>query len=391
MHSKELFACLVLSFVFGIVHAYSVLVVPLEDAFDASRSLVSFAYSLSLMSLTFMVLLGHSFYGRFAPARIGSVALLVGAFGCFLAAISPTLPFVWIGYGLLFGAANGVGYGFALQFSKVAWQERGGLAMGLVTAFYAFGAMLASPVLFWVVEVWSGQAGFVAQGLLCLAVLPVFAGLTAKTSLSVQTDDSKLTDKNTDRALRAKARTGLIWCSYGAAVFAGLMTISQATEILAVSGIPRGVSVLAPILIAASNLFGAVLGGLATDRFAGKWILAGLPVGTAFGIGLLVGGAATSVLMAGLLIVGFFYGATIAAYPAWISGRFGTASGIRVYGRVFTAWGAAGLFAPVLAGAAFDVTGSYATALGLSAALAILSCLVSFAITRPECNSSGSR
>ena len=336
MHLKELFACLLLSFVFGIVHAYSVLVVPLEEAFGASRSFVSFAYSLSLMSLTVMVLLGHSFYGRFTPARIGAVALVIGACGCLLAAVSPTLPFVWIGYGLLFGAANGVGYGFALQFSKVAWPERGGLAMGLVTAFYAFGAMLASPVLYWVVEIWNGQAGFVAQALLCLAVLPLFLALTAATSLSVRTDEnSKLAGRDTDKDLRNKARTGLIWCSYGAAVFAGLMTISQATEILAVAGISREVSVLAPILIAASNLFGAVLGGLATDRFDGKWTLAGLPVGTALGISLLVGGTGSTALMAGLLMVGFFYGATIAAYPAWISDRFGTASGIRVYGSVY--------------------------------------------------------
>ena len=39
----------------------------------------------------------------------------------------------------------------------------------------------------------------------------------------------------------------------------------------------------------------------------------------------------------------------------------------RVYGRLFSAWGAAGLTAPLIAGALFDWTGSYTLALAVAA------------------------
>ena len=53
-------------------------------------------------------------------------------------------------------------------------------------------------------------------------------------------------------------------------------------------------------------------------------------------------------------VVGFAYGGTIATYPAAIANLFPGEDGPRAYGRVFTAWGAAGLVAPWLAGQIYD-------------------------------------
>ena len=39
---------------------------------------------------------------------------------------------VWVGYGVMFGAANGLGYSFALQYSALAIPAFRGAAMGLV-------------------------------------------------------------------------------------------------------------------------------------------------------------------------------------------------------------------------------------------------------------------
>jgi len=46
------------------------------------------------------------------------------------------------------------------------------------------------------------------------------------------------------------------------------------------------------------------------------------------------------------------------------------------YGRIFLAWGAAGLLAPVAAGTLFDQTGSYAGALVIAATLSVISTVV---------------
>jgi MFS family permease len=76
-------------------------------------------------------------------------------------------------------------------------------------------------------------------------------------------------------------------------------------------------------------------------------------------------------------IIGFAYGGTIATYPAAIANLFPGEDGPRAYGRIFTAWGTAGLMAPWLAGQIYDWYGTYTTALWVAAVLGILSAVTS--------------
>ena len=72
--------------------------------------------------------------------------------------------------------------------------------------------------------------------------------------------------------------------------------------------------------------------------------------------------------------VGFAYGAIIAVYPVAIAERFAE-DGARAYGRVFIAWGFAGLVAPWSAGLLYDGYGEYQPAMVIAAVVAILSAL----------------
>ena len=134
---------------------------------------------------------------------------------------------------------------------------------------------------------------------------------------------------------------------------AGLMVIGHAAGIAAAFR-PDLASWVAPVVIAACNLFGSMVGGRLADRMPGGVLLAALALMTTLTLtGLATFGAAGGLLV-GLGCVGFAYGGTIAAYPAAIAKLFGMRRSARVYGRVFTAWGCAGLLGPWLAGALFD-------------------------------------
>ncbi len=139
-------ACLPLAAALGSIHAFSIFVAPLEARFAASRSTISLTYSLALIVLTLGVLAGHRLYGVPAARLLLAIGLLAAA-GVALAARATALPQVWIGYSLLFGLANGLGYGYALHAAGQTMPGREGRAMGLVTACYALGAALAPPLL----------------------------------------------------------------------------------------------------------------------------------------------------------------------------------------------------------------------------------------------------
>ena len=170
-------------------------------------------------------------------------------------------------------------------------------------------------------------------------------------------------------------RVILLWLAYFGAVLAGLMVIGHA------SGIdlwrrPDAAPWLAPMVIGASNLAGALIAGRLADRLPlGRLLacLALLTCGALLAISLDSGRIGT---LASFAAIGFAYGGTISAYPAAIAKWFGMAQGPYVYGRVFTAWGAAGLLGPWLAGALFDAGGGYGLALGCASALGLSSAIL---------------
>ena len=70
-------ASCILTLVLGSVHAFSVFLEPMEQAFDATRAEVSFTYSLTLVCLTLAVLAGHWAYGALRPSLFALLSCIV--------------------------------------------------------------------------------------------------------------------------------------------------------------------------------------------------------------------------------------------------------------------------------------------------------------------------
>ena len=370
-----LIAAALLSAVLGSVHAFSVFLGPLEAQFGFSRAQISLTYSLALVALTCAVLWGHIAYGRWRPAVLFLLTGALGALGAMLAGAAGSLAGVWLGYSLCFGAANGLGYGFSLQLAAQANPGHGGWAMGVVTAAYALGAMLA-PVGF---DVALSAGGFSMAMSALAACLIATGGLGA---LVLHLCRAQYQGSGTAAGSPVPRRPVIrLWLGYGAAVAGGLMAIGHATAI-AEDMQYGGAAWNAPAMIAALNLVGSLAAGRMMDSLPSRLVLIALTTLSTTVIGLLaLWGGATTVLP-GLAIVGFAYGGVIAAIPAEITKRFGAMDGPRIYGRVFTAWGCAGLTAPWVAGRVFDRSGDYRMALLMAAAISALSVVALWTYSR---------
>ena len=70
------------------------------------------------------------------------------------------------------------------------------------------------------------------------------------------------------------------------------------------------------------------------------------------------------------------YGAIIAAYPVAVITCFGAPASPRIYGRVFTAWGLAGVVGPWVAGWLYDTSGDYQRALTIAVVSSVIAAAV---------------
>jgi len=366
-----------MTFVLGSIHAFSVFLQPWESLLSASRAEASLIYSFALVALTASVLLGHLIFGKIGAAMLSLVICLVAAGGAYLAGIATTLPTVWIGYSLLFGAANGFGYGFALQISAQALPERKGVAMGVVTAFYAFGATVFA-IIFKV----SVSSNGIALAMNLLAGALVATGLFSALMMHLGQVRYRGEGKgNVDSAVRGTGRTQrLLWLGYGAGSMAGLMAIGHATGIVSSAGGDAGLITAGPVLIALANMAGGLSAGWLADRVQLATLLKLLPLLSTGGLIFLSLSPGVAMVMGAIVVVGGSYGALIAVYPVAVSDRFGPRASARIYGRVFTAWGLAGLVGPWGAGTLFDTFGNYSLAMALASAISLVSLACIFSL-----------
>ena len=142
--TRTLAACVVLSAVLGTIHAFSLFIDPFEEGLDAGRGAVSSVYSLALVALTLAVLTGHPLFRRLPGPLVALGAAGGAAAGLLLASSAASIAVLIVGYGLVFGASNGLGYAFSLQQGAEANPDRRGFGIGLVTAAYALGAALGA-------------------------------------------------------------------------------------------------------------------------------------------------------------------------------------------------------------------------------------------------------
>jgi OFA family oxalate/formate antiporter-like MFS transporter len=350
----------------GIFHAWSLVVAALGVRFGLSLSVVSAVYAAAVGCFALGMLTAPRIVRGVAPAAAAAGAAWLGAAG--LALVSLGSPWaLWVGYAGFFGVANGVGYSVALQTVQSALPQRRGFATSLAVTAYAVGPAALAPVLelgvrrLGVLETFALMAGIVA--LAGAAQLPLLAG--ARTPVTPVAPNASRRTTIYDRTFWS------LWLGFFLSSAAGLAVFAHAAPLILALGGGATAATLGTALLAIGNAVGRLLGGSLTDVLEARRVMVAAGVVGAAGLlgcaWLLTAGSA----LAGLAATGVYYGMVSSAVPAAVGRFYGIARLTFVYGRLFTAWGAAGLVAPIVAGVAFDSSGSYRIAL-LGAGIAAL-------------------
>jgi MFS family permease len=354
----------------GALYGWSLFYRPIEAELGIGRAWLSAVFALASLVFTLCMVAAPFFC---AGWKAGRVALLAGALagsGTALPGLVGELWALFLGYGVLYGAACGFGYSAAIQSAVLAWRRRQGLAAGICAGAGAVGSVAAALLFARGIEAMGPWRTFVAAGAAYLAF-----GLLAAV-LMRRVDMPRPARRRDGAPAPAAGETALmlrLWCGFFFGACAGLMTLGHAAGIAAAYGAAVSGAALATALVTGGNGAGRIVCGWLADALPVRAVLAGaalLAAAGLFGLALFPSLGAAFVAVAA---IGLAYGGMAATYPAATARYFGAERMGVVFGRVFTAWGAAGFVAPAVAGALFDLTGGYRLAVLLAGGAALLS------------------
>jgi len=366
-----LIACLLITFCMGTIHAFSTLIQNIEIQTSVGRMASSFVYSIALVNVTLAVFFGHILYRKLSPNLLISLIAILPLIGLFFSSLQSWLGWV-IGYGFLFGLSSGLGYGLSLFIvSSITERDKLGYALGLVTASYAFGAVafsIAYPFLF---SYLGFKNGYII-GLVTLTLIVMVALICYKVSkVNIKNE------LNGDNQIQSKSlKISQLWFGYFLGVFAGLMAIGHAVPLIISFGGSTLTAVSAITLMTLGSAIAGIYAGWLVDRYGCKRpLLVILIINCLALIGL---STITNIhlLLVLLVTIASLYGAVIAIYPTLVNHFVGSELSAKIYGRVFTAWGAAGLISPSLAGWLFEKNNNYNTSILFALSLSFIAVLL---------------
>jgi MFS family permease len=370
----------------GTLFAWSILLPPLTHDLGGSAAATSTVFSAALVLFAAVVLVGGRLADERGPRALAIAAGVVMGAGLAVCAAAPSLPVVAIGYGGLFGLGSGLAYVTVVSVAGTRFDDRRGLALGVVVGAYAAGPILVGPL---------GTLAIEAVGWRpTVAVLAVLiAGATAAAARWLPSEPARRGRSTPSAAARGRRTTGLwsLWAVFLLSTAPGLLAFSYTTDIALERGLSTGAAGAVVGLLAAGNLVGRLVAGPLSDRWGTVATIAVTLLALAAAVAALGWLSAAAVALVALPVLGAQYGAISAVLPAATADlvgpeRFGTS-----YGRVFTSWGVAGVVGPAAGGWLHAGAGTYRPAFQASlvcAALALVA-LAAFAraLARPHADS----
>ncbi len=361
---------ILLNMAFGGLYAYSSLVPGLERAGVLTRADTAMVFALSTTSFMSGVWASAYMLARWRPSAIAIMAGLAAAAGLLFCASWPSLGVLVAGYSGIYGASVGVGYAVSLASLARVPMKRPGSAAGIVVAAFAIGSV------FWAQALSHGITRIGVAATLALSALVVVC-LACAAALALRVPES-LTGLGADTAPSERGRSSglqsgqrahipvrVLWLTFFAMASSGLTVIGHALQLLDPQSryVIFGLSVVA--LAGGANGAGRLFGGAFADRLSPLALL-GVPlVLITVGLVLLFTHLSAIGSYIAVLLIALMYGWCSAAVPALVMLTAGNQSFSAVYGRVFTAWGVAGLIAPWAAGWFFSYRGTYDFFLGV--------------------------
>src|SRR5918993_831620 len=155
-------ACFVVTTVAsGTMMGFGVFITPMAEDMGWSHSALSFSYALSAMVTGIGVLIVGSFLHTHSIRLIFFLSTLVHCFGIYMTSTATTIEAFYFWYGFVASAGRSAFFLSTTTLITRWFEKRRGLMMGIMMAGNGLGPFIFSPLITWMIFMWSWQTAYI--------------------------------------------------------------------------------------------------------------------------------------------------------------------------------------------------------------------------------------
>ena len=380
----------------GSVYAWSVLTKPVMETMGMTLSETTWAFSVAILFLGLSAGFLGSFVEHMGPAKSGRLSAAffgTGLLGTAWAIHAESAILLYLFYGVIGGIGLGIGYITPVS-TLVKWFPRHrGFATGLAIMGFGFAALLAGPIMRYLVETYGLVDNFLILGITYAIVMllsasylrppkkgeiPVMLADVLKEEGAKGKKRSVIGPQLTRKEAIHSWKWAVTWWIFFTNITCGIGLLAVAS--------PMAQEVIGLSATEAASLVGIIGivngGGRIAWSTVSDWIGRGptYMIFFAFEVWAFYALAhAEDAYFFEILVLAIIscYGGGFSCMPAFLSDMFGVRQLSAIHGSILTAWGMAGVAGPLILALMKETTGGYTATLYLFAAMLFVAFLLS--------------
>lgn len=368
------------TFCFGGVYAWSAFSGELANYMGWDYSKVTVAYSIMLMCVALMGLVGGMLLQRFGARKLMIAAGIMWGLGWFATGMAGSIIMLYASFGILAGCASGFGYNPGVVTAVSWFPDKKGFASGMAVGTCGMASLIVAPLANFLLTRFNVMTAFRLVGGMFLVV-------SLATSWYIDGPPAGWKPEGYTPAAAQAASEGKTWremlkdprCYLLCASVAGLMLIGHASRIgQEVAGITAAQAALLVGIMAVANFVGRLALGSLSDVLGRHKVVIGVMLLCALDMVFLSSVSTFPAFVAAIVITGVCFGGTLATFSALSSDTFGAKYNGINYSIIFTGYGIASIVGPNVATAIKSSTGNYSGAFIFAAVCSILAAALCF-------------
>jgi OFA family oxalate/formate antiporter-like MFS transporter len=373
----------------GSLYAWSVFVLPLEKEFGWTRAQTSWVFTIAIIFFALSFIVAGRLQDQKGPRLCAFIGGVLVSAGFILASFTTSLIGLYVAFGVIVGLGNGFGYATPTPVGSKWFPDKRGLVIGLMVGGYGAGSAILGPLATNLVASIGWRSTFQLLGGVFFVMTMIGTALLKNPPPGYRPPNWQPTAAAAsarDIATAEMVATPTfycLWVGFCLGTTAGLMTISQLVPFARNAGMTATVATFAITVGAFGNAGGRILSGWMSDTLGRLTTLRTMILISAVAMPVLFFVRAQVVpFYIFVAVVYWCYGTQLSVFASTMADFYGTKNLGMNYGVLFTAWGAAGILGPAIAGRVFDRFGDYRYAFFTAAALSVIA-FASLSFARP--------